>query len=64
MHKFSVGQTVHFVSPTTGKNGSTGIYTVTRLLPVERSGPQYRLQSDERKEERVAQETQLALWAA
>jgi hypothetical protein len=58
-HKFKVGQIVRLSTGLLGEDGLKKNYSVTRLLPAEREGPQYRLKSVEGGQERVAQEAQL-----
>jgi hypothetical protein len=59
MHKYSVGETVYFTSPTFGRAAATGSYTVVKLLPSESDDYQYRIKSSGEAFERVAKESQL-----
>ena len=60
MHKFSVGQSVHF-SPDRQQDGaSRGRFKVLRLLPESANVPQYRVKSQSDGHERVVREDQLA----
>ena len=56
-HKFKVGQVVR-VSDIVEK-GAPQSYSVTRLLPAEKEGPQYRLKASDGTQERVVLERQL-----
>jgi hypothetical protein len=58
-HKYHVGETVYFTSPTFGRAAATGSYTVVKLLPSESDDFQYRIKSDGEAFERVAKESQL-----
>jgi hypothetical protein len=58
-HKYSVGETVYFTSPTFGRAAATGSYTVVKLLPSESDDYQYRIKSSGEAFERVAKESQL-----
>jgi hypothetical protein len=58
-HKYRVGETVYFTSPTFGRAAATGIYTVVKLLPSESDDYQYRIKSSGEAFERVAKESQL-----
>ena len=61
-HKFRVGQSVRLSAPTINR-GVAGIYKVVALLPEERGDCQYRLQSPERSQQRIAWESQLSALA-
>jgi hypothetical protein len=58
-HKYQVGETVYFTSPTFGRAAATGSYTVVKLLPSESDDYQYRIKSAGEAFERVAKESQL-----
>jgi hypothetical protein len=57
--RFHVGQKVQFTSATVGRPGATGIYSVIRVLPLERDEQQYRIKSTNEAHERVVRESQL-----
>lgn len=58
-HKYRVGETVYYTSPTFGRAAASGSYTVVRLLPSEGDDYQYRIKSSGEAFERVAKESQL-----
>ena len=58
-HKYRVGETVYYTSPTFGRTAATGSYTVVKLLPSEGDDYQYRIKSSGEAFERVAKESQL-----
>ena len=58
-HKYHVGETVYFTSPTFGRASASGSYTVVKLLPSEGDDYQYRIKSSGEAFERVAKESQL-----
>ena len=58
-HKYQVGETVYYTSPTFGRAAATGSYTVVKLLPSEGDDFQYRIKSSGEAFERVAKESQL-----
>jgi hypothetical protein len=58
-HKYQVGETVYFTSPTFGRAAASGSYTVVKLLPSEGDDYQYRIKSSDEAFERVAKESQL-----
>lgn len=58
-HKYQVGETVYYTSPTFGRAAATGSYTVVKLLPSEGDDYQYRIKSTGEAFERVAKESQL-----
>jgi hypothetical protein len=58
-HKYHVGETVYFTSPTFGRAAATGSYMVVKLLPSEGDDYQYRIKSSGEAFERVAKESQL-----
>jgi hypothetical protein len=59
LHKYQVGETVYYTSPTFGRAAATGSYTVIKLLPSEGDDYQYRIKSSGEAFERVAKESQL-----
>lgn len=59
LHKYQVGETVYYTSPTFGRAAATGSYTVVKLLPSEGDDYQYRIKSNGEAFERVAKESQL-----
>lgn len=58
-HKYQVGQTVYYTSPTFGRAAASGSYKVVKLLPSEGEDYQYRIKSSGEAFERVAKESQL-----
>ena len=58
-HKYQVGETVYYNSPTFGRTAASGNYTVVKLLPSEGDDYQYRIKSSGEAFERVAKESQL-----
>jgi hypothetical protein len=58
-HRYRVGETVYYTSPTFGRAAATGTYTVVKLLPSESDDYQYRIKSSGEAFERVAKESQL-----
>jgi hypothetical protein len=58
-HKYHIGETVYYTSPTFGRAAATGSYTVVKLLPSEGDDYQYRIKSSGEAFERVAKESQL-----
>ena len=58
-HRYHVGETVYFTSPTFGRAAASGSYTVVKLLPSEGDDYQYRIKSSGEAFERVAKESQL-----
>jgi len=59
IHKFRVGQTVHFAPDRYQDHAGRGFLKVTRLLPDSASAPQYRIKSQADGHERIAGEDQL-----
>jgi hypothetical protein len=59
LHKYHVGETVYYTSPTFGRAAATGSYIVVKLLPSEGDDYQYRIKSSGEAFERVAKESQL-----
>jgi hypothetical protein len=58
-HKYQVGESVYYTSPTFGRASASGSYTVVKLLPSEGDDYQYRIKSSGEAFERVAKESQL-----
>src|SRR5262249_53920529 len=58
-HKYQVGETVFYTSPTFGSGAATGSYIVVKLLPSEGDDYQYRIKSSGEAFERVAKKSQL-----
>lgn len=58
-HKYRVGETVYYTSPSFGRTAASGSYTVVKLLPSEGDDNQYRIKSSGEAFERVAKESQL-----
>ncbi len=58
-HRYRVGDSVYYTSPTFGRAAATGSYTVVKLLPSEGDDYQYRIKSSGEAFERVAKESQL-----
>jgi len=58
-HKYRVGETVYYTSPSFGRAAATGSYTVVKLLPSDGEDYQYRIKSSGEAFERVAKESQL-----
>jgi hypothetical protein len=58
-HKYRVGESVYYTSPTFGRAAASGSYTVVKLLPSEGDDYQYRIKSSGEAFERVAKESQL-----
>ncbi|MCK9918626.1 hypothetical protein MXD81_56835 [Microbacteriaceae bacterium K1510] len=58
-HKYHVGDTVYYTSPSFGRAAATGSYTVVKLLPSDGEDYQYRIKSSGEAFERVAKESQL-----
>lgn len=58
-HKYHIGETVYYTSPSFGRTAATGSYTVVKLLPSEGDDYQYRIKSSGEAFERVAKESQL-----
>ncbi len=61
-HLFKVGDRVH-LKPSFQYAAAAGVYRVTATMPPSDGQPQYRLQSDEERYERVAQQDSLSLAA-
>lgn len=59
MHKYKVGETVHFTSNVMRRFGAKGTFLVVKLLPPEGAELQYRIKSPTEPYERVAKESQL-----
>jgi hypothetical protein len=61
LHHFVSGQRVRLSNPSRFSPTASGNYTITRLLPEERSGElQYRVKSDRESHERVVGENEIA----
>lgn len=58
-HKYRVGDTVYYTSPSFGRAAANGSYTVVKLLPSDGDDYQYRIKSSGEAFERVAKESQL-----
>ena len=58
-HKYRVGETVYYTSPTFGRAAASGSYTVVKLLPSEGDDYQYRIKRSGEAFERVVKESQL-----
>jgi hypothetical protein len=58
-HKYQVGETVYYNSPSFGRTAASGNYTVVKLLPFDGDDCQYRIKSSGEAFERVAKESQL-----
>src|SRR3974377_140843 len=58
-HKYRVGDTVYYTSPSFGRAAASGSYTVVNLFPSEGDDYQYRIKSSGEAFERVAKESQL-----
>jgi hypothetical protein len=58
-HRYHVGETVYYNSPSFGRTAASGNYTVVKLLPSEGDDYQYRIKSTGEAFERVAKESQL-----
>lgn len=44
-HKFTIGQSVNFISGPFGRGSANGVYTITQLLPYEGDDCQYRIKA-------------------
>lgn len=58
-HKYSIGQNVRYTAGPFSRTGSSGAFTVVKLLPLEGDEHQYRIKSNGEAFERVAKESQL-----
>lgn len=58
-HRYHVGDTVYYTSPSFGRAAATGSYTIVKLLPSDGDDYQYRIKSSGEAFERVAKESQL-----
>ena len=54
-HKFKIAQLVNYLS----RDGASGVYQVTQLLPPEGEAFQYRIKNPNEPHERVAKESEL-----
>ena len=59
VHKYKVGQSVHYTSNVLRRFGATGNFLIVKLLPPEGDELQYRIKSAAEPHERVAKESQL-----
>ena len=59
VHKYKVGQSVHYTSNVLRRFGATGNFLIVNLLPPEGDELQYRIKSAAEPHERVAKESQL-----
>jgi hypothetical protein len=59
VHKFSVGQTLHFSPDLGGDSKSRGAYKVVRQLPETGNVFQYRIKNETDGQERVVREDQV-----
>ena len=59
LHRFRVGESVHFMSGSVGKGGTSGVFEVVRILPSDGDEQQYRIKSVTEPHERVARQSQL-----
>ena len=59
MHKFKIGQSVHFASNLANRLGVRGSYKVVKHLPGEADQIRYRIKGTHENFERVAEEYQL-----
>lgn len=59
-HRFTVGQTVRFLSGAGRVKGGSDSYKVVKLLPAEYNDQQYRVKSANDGHERVVKESQLS----
>jgi hypothetical protein len=59
VQKFNVGQKVEFLPGSLDGNVPRGTYTITRVLPVEAGGRNYRVKNVRDGHERVVRESQL-----
>lgn len=59
LHKFKVGQSVHYASGVLRRFGSVGDFRIVQLLPARGDEWQYRIKSTSEPHERVAAESEL-----
>ncbi|HJS06496.1 MAG TPA: hypothetical protein VJ809_02525 [Pirellulales bacterium] len=59
MHKYKVGETVHYTSNVMRRFAARGGFLIVKLLPPEGAELQYRIKSAAEPHERVAKESQL-----
>jgi hypothetical protein len=59
VHKYKVGESVHYTSNVMRRFGATGNFRIVKLLPLEGDELQYRIKSATEPHERVAKESQL-----
>ena len=62
-HRYRVGQTVRFITTTSGSSGGTpyGNFRIVGLLPDTQGRNQYRVESTSDRHQRVAVESEIAL---
>jgi hypothetical protein len=54
-HKYKIGRLVNYL----GREGASGVYEVTQLLPPEGEAFQYRVKNAKEPHERIAKESEL-----
>ena len=54
-HKYKIGQLVNYL----GREGASGVYQITQLLPPEGEAFQYRIKNVNEPHERIAKEYEL-----
>ena len=59
VHKYKIGESVHYTSNVLRRFGAIGHFRVVKLLPAEGDELQYRIKSPSEAHERVAKESQL-----
>jgi hypothetical protein len=59
-HKFKIGQRVKFFRRGLNQNSAREEYRITRLLPAEGAGFQYRIKGTTKGQERVVTESEIA----
>jgi hypothetical protein len=60
LHKFKIGQSVHFAAGLQHAANARGYYEIVRLLPSDRVENQYRIKSSKDGHERVVRESELS----
>ena len=60
IHKFQIGQTVHFAAGLQHVSKARGYYQIVRLLPSDTRDHQYRIKSETDGHERVVWESELS----
>lgn len=58
-HRYGVGERVTYVRGHFDGDVTSGVYTITRLMPADGPDPQYRVKSDRETHERTLKESQL-----